>query len=61
MSMFNDKSHSRATQQVGPAMTHSNSTNNGFSGLFRSAERERDWEILTQLVRSVYLSNFYNL
>ena len=59
--MFNDKSHSRATQQVGPAMTYSDSTKNGFSRLFRSAERERDREIQTQLVRSVYLSNFYNL
>ena len=43
--MSNDKSHPGATQQVGPAMAHSSSTNNGFSGLLRSAEREREREI----------------
>jgi len=45
LSMSNDKSHPGATQQVGPAMAHSSSTNNGFSGLLRSAEREREREI----------------
>ena len=48
MSIFNDKS-----QQVGPAMAHSNSTINGYSGLLCSAERER--EIQTQLIRCVLI------
>ena len=51
--MSNDKSHPGATQQVGPAMAHSSSTNNGFSGLLRSAEREREREIQNQLARYV--------
>jgi hypothetical protein len=55
MSVFNGKSHAGATQQVGPATAHSSSTNNGFSGLLRSAEREREQEIETQLIRCVLI------
>ena len=47
MSMFNDKSHSRANQQVGFAMAHLYSIKMTTPGLLRSAEREREQEIQT--------------
>ena len=57
--MSNDKSHPGATQQVGPAMAHSSSTNNGFSGLLRSAEREREREIQNhQLAKYITLHTY---